>query len=229
MKTEFTALCLSLLAVGILKAAGLEPAPARRQGLTWKEFLKVHWPVLAATDFFTVELWTARGLIRYHVLSVIRLATREVQIAGLVPEPNESWMLQAARNLIDPWEGFLRSSRLLIHDRCTLFSEQFRQLLSRGRLETVRLPARSPNLNAFAERFVRTIRQECLSRMIFFGEDSLRRVVEEFVAHYNRERNHQALANRIIQPDVPQFPMEGEVHCRKRLGGLLRYYYREAI
>jgi putative transposase len=90
------------------------------------------------------------------------------------------------------------------------------------------IPARSPNLNAFAERFVRTIRQECLSRMIFFGEDSLRRAVEEFVAHYNRERNHQGLENKIIQSDLLRFPVEGEVRCRKRLGGLLRYYYREA-
>ena len=143
-------------------------------------------------------------------------------------EPNESWLLQAARNLIDPWEGFLRTSRLLIHDRSTLFSEQFRQLLRSARVETVRLPARSPNLNAFAERFVRTIRQECLSCIIFFGEASLRQAVEAFVAHYNRERNHQGLENKIIQPDVPQFSMEGEVRCRKRLGGLLRYYYREA-
>lgn len=167
----------------VLKAAGLEPVPTRRNGMTWKEFLKTHWEVLAATDFFTVELWTATGLIRYHVLFVIRLATREVHIAGLVPEPNESWMLQVGRNLIDPWSGFLRSSRYLIHDRATVFSEPFRQLLRSAQVEGLRLPARSPNLNAYAERLVRTIREECLDRMVFFGEPSLRRAVEEFVAH----------------------------------------------
>ena len=96
--------------------------------MTWKEFLKTHWNALAATDFFTVELWTVKGLIRYHVLFVIKLATREVQIAGMVPEPSESWMQQVVRNLVDPWAGFLRSSRQLIHDRATLFSEQFRQV-----------------------------------------------------------------------------------------------------
>lgn len=212
----------------VLKVAGLEPAPTRRQGMAWKEFLKVHWQVLAATDFVTVELWTARGPIRYHVLFVIRLATREVRIAGLVPEPNEFWMLQVARSLVDPWEGFLSSIRLLIQDRSTLFSEQFRQLLRSGSVETVRLPGRSPNLNAYAERFVRTIRQECLSRMIFFGEDSLRRAVEEFVSHYNVERNHQSLGNRIIQPEVLTFPTDGEICRRQRLGGLLNYYYQAA-
>ena len=136
-------------------------------------------------------------------------------------------MMQVERNLIDPLEGFLRGTRLPIHDRSSLFSGQFRQPLRSAKVEGLRLPARSPNFNAFAERFGRTIRQECLARMIFFGEASLRQAVEEFVTHYNHERNDQALDNKIIQPDVPQFPMEGEVRCRKRDGGLLRYYYRE--
>lgn len=150
-----------------------------------------------------------------------------MQIAGLVPEPNESWMLQVGRHLADPWAGFLRSSRYLLHDRATLFSERFRQLLRCVQVEPVRLPARSPNLNAFAERFVRTIREECLDRMIFFGEASLRKAVEEFVGHYNRERNHQSLGNQIIRPERAEFPVAGAICCRKRLGGLLRYYYRQ--
>ena len=212
----------------VLKAAGLEPAPTRRNGMTWKEFLKTHWDVLAATDFFTVELWTARGLIRYHVLLVIKLATREVHIAGLVPEPSQSWILQVARNLIDPWTGFLRSSRSLIHDRATVFSEPFRQLLRSAQVEGLRLPARSPNLNAYAERFVRTIRQECLDRMVFFGETALRRAVDQFVIRFNQERNHQGLANQLIRPEVPAFPVGGNICRRKRLGGLLNYYFREA-
>jgi hypothetical protein len=108
--------------------------------MTWQEFLKTHWDVLSATDFFTVELWTAKGLIRYHVLFVIRLATREVQIAGLLPEPNEAWMKQVAWNLIDPLAGFLRGTRWLIHDRGSLFCEQFRQLLRSAQVEGLRLP-----------------------------------------------------------------------------------------
>jgi len=183
---------------------------------------------LAATGFFTVELWTAKGLIRYHVLFVIRLATREVRIAGNVPEPNEPWMQQMARHLTDPWDGFLRSSQYLIHDRSTLFTEEFRYILRSAKGDSLDLPARSPNLNAFAERFVRTIRQECLDRMIFFGEASLLRAVKEFVLYYNEERTHQSLANKFIGPEFPEFPVEGELRCHKRLSGLLRYYYREA-
>ena len=91
-------------------------------------------------------------------------------------------------------------------------------------MEGLRLPARSPNLNAFAEHFVRSIRQECLDRMVFFGEASLCRAVTEFVSHYNRERNHQGLDNRIIQPDFSEFPANGKIRRRKRLGGLLNYY-----
>ena len=213
----------------VLQAAGREPPPQRRKGLPWKEFLKAHWQVLAATDFFTVELWTPTGLIRYHVRFVIRLATREVQLAGLVPEPHAVWMQQVARNLTDPWDGFLRSSHYLIHDRASLFTEQFRQMLHGANVETIRLPTRSPYLNAYAERSVRTIRQECLDRMILFGESSLRRALEDFIRHHDKERNHQGLENKIIHPEFQVFPVvSGEVRCRKRLGGLLRYYFREA-
>ena len=139
---------------------------------------------------------TVKGLIRYHVLFIIRLARREVLIAWMVPEPNESWMLQVGCILPDPWGGFLRFSRYLLHDRATIFTESFRQLLRSARVEPIRLPACSPNLNTFAEHFVRAIRQECLDRMIFLGEASLRKALEEFVAHYNRERNHQSLGKQ---------------------------------
>jgi len=137
-------------------------------------------------------------------------------------------MLQVARNLVDPWTGFLRNSRLLLHDRSALFTEQFGRVLRSAEVEILRLPARSPNLNAYAERFVRAIRYECLDQMVFFGETSLRRAVEQFVARYNRERNHQSLENKIIQPEATEFPTEGSICRRKRLGGLLNYYYREA-
>ena len=206
----------------------MEPAPKRVNGMTWKAFLKMHWEVLAATDFFGVEVWTGRGLVSYHVLFVIQLATRAVEIAGVVPEPTESWRLQIARNLVDPWTGFLTSIRLLIHDRATVFSQRFNRVLRSGRVEALRLPTRSPNLNAYAERFVRTIREECLGRMVFFGESSLRHAVAEFVTHYNQERNHQGLANQLIRPNATLFPSE-RVLCRRiRLGGPLNYYYREA-
>jgi transposase InsO family protein len=212
----------------VLKEAGLDPSPDRRKGMTWKEFLRIHWNTIAATDFFTVEVWTPLGLVRYHVLFVIRLVTREVRIAGILPEPGETWMLQMARNLTDAWDGFLRGAQFLIHDRSPLFTEQFREILKSTGVEPLRLPARSPNLNAFAERFVRTVKSSCLDRMILIGESSLRRALSEFDLHYHAERNHQGLENTIIRPEFAEFPAKGSIHCRERLGGLLRYYFREA-
>jgi len=212
----------------ILKSAGLEPAPDRLNRTTWKEFLHTHWEVVAATDFFTIELWTAVGLVRYHVWFVIRLATRELKIAGIVPEPTGSWMTQTARHLTDGVDGFLNGCRYLIHDRSPLFTKEFQALLQSAGIHAVRLPPRSPNLNAYAERFVRSIKESCLDRMILIGEDSLHRAASQFLLHYHAERNHQGLENRIIQPEFPVFPSEGAVCCRKRLGGLVRYYYREA-
>jgi transposase InsO family protein len=206
----------------------MDPAPDRQKRSTWKEFLRTHLDVLAATDFFSVEVWTALGLVRYHVWFVIRLATREVQIAGIIPEPHGRWMKQVARNLTDGLDGFLAGCRYVIHDHSSLFTPDFEMILESVGIKTVRLPARSPNLNAYAERYVRTIKEACLNRMILIGEGSLRGAVSEFVVHYHTERNHQSLGNKIIRPEFTAFPPEGEVHCRKRLGGMLCYYYRQA-
>ena len=187
----------------------------------------MHWDVMGATDFFAVEVWTLHGVVRYHVLFVIRLSARAVHVAGIVPEPDGLWMKQIARNLTDEVDGFLRGCRYLIHDRSTLFTKEFLSILESAGVKSVRLPPRSPNLNAFAERFVRSIKEECLGRMILIGEESLRRAVAQFCEHYHFERNHQGLGNRIIDPDSGSGG-EGEVQCRERLGGLLRYYYRDA-
>ncbi len=190
--------------------------------------MRTHWHVIAATDFFTAEVWTPVGLVRYHVLFVIRLATREIKIAGIVPEPEGQWMNQMARNLTDAADGFLRGYRYLIQDRSSLFTEQFRETLRSAGVEPLKLPARSPNLNAHAERFVRTIKESCLDNMILFGESALREAVFQFVEHYHQERNHQGLDNQIIRPEFAEFPQTGTIRSRRRLGGLLRYYYRDA-
>ena len=212
----------------ILKEHGLEPASRRRKGMSWSTFLKSHWDVLAATDFFTVEVMTLRGLVRYHVLFVIEQCTRCVEIAGIVPEPDGRWMAQVARNLTDAVDGFLRSKRYLIHDRSPAFTREFTAILKAASVKTIKLPPRSPNLSPHAERFVRSIKSECLGKMIFFGERQLRRAVEQFAAHYHAERNHQGVGNQLIQPGESVGKAEGEIHCRERLGGLLQYYYRAA-
>jgi putative transposase len=210
----------------VLARHGIDPAPERKS--TWREFLRSHLDVLAATDFFTVEVWSAVGLVRYHVLFVMHVATRRVHIAGIVRDPNGSWMEQVARNLTDCFDGFLLGKRFLIHDRDPLFTEQFRDILGSSDVECLRLPSRSPNLNPHAERFVLSIKSECLARMIFFSEGQLRRAVNSYVAHYHEERNHQGLGNRLIEETALAANDDGEVVCSERLGGLLKYYHRRA-
>jgi hypothetical protein len=162
------------------------------------------------------------------LLFVMELATRRVHFAGCTPNPDEPWMKQVARNLTNSEEGFLNEKRYLLMDRDGKFSESFRQILEDAGTEPVILPARSRNLNAHLERFMRSIKDECLSRMIFFGENMLRNAVREFLEHYHGERNHLGLGNAILQPGDAVGPIAGKIECRERLGGLLNYYYRKS-
>jgi transposase InsO family protein len=210
----------------ILKESGVEPAPERLRKTTWREFLAAHWEMMAAADFFTVEVWTAFGLARFLVFFVIDLATRRVHIGGIHRNPDGAWIEQVGRNLVDAEEGFLRGRRYLIHDRDPLFTQHFQHALATAGVQAVKLPPRSPNLNAHAERFVRTIKESCLDRMIIFGECALRQTILEFVTHYHFERNHQGLGNRLVLGPIVH--PSGAIRRRQRLGGLLNYYYREA-
>jgi transposase InsO family protein len=212
----------------ILKEHGIEPAPDRKRQTTWKTFLKAHWDVLGAIDFTTIEVWTKGGLVTFYVLFVMEVATRRVHFAGCTVNPTEGWMKQIARNLTDSFDGFLLGIRYLLMDRDSKFCEAFRSMLRQSDVEPLRLPPRSPNLTPHIERFMRSIKQECLARMIFFGERSLRNAVKEFCLHYHQERNHQGLENRLIEPGEEAGCITGEVACRERLGGTLRYYYRDA-
>ncbi len=212
----------------ILERHGIEPAPERSRKTTWKEFLTRHWELIVAADFFTVEVWTRLGLQRFVVLFFIELSTRRVEIAGIAAAANGLWMSQIGRNITVADEGILVGKRYLIHDRDPLFTTEFLAMLAEAGVKSVKLPPRSPNLNAHAERFVRTIKESCLERMILFGEGSLRTAVQNFVAHYHTERNHQGLANRLIRPEVGHLGSTGLVQRRQRLGGMLNYYYRAA-
>ena len=138
----------------ILFGNGLDPAPLRGKAMSWETFLKAHWGAIAATDFFSVEVLTRAGLVRYFVLFFIDLKTRRVEIAGIVRQPDGEWMKQVARNLTDSDSGFLNGTRYLIDDRDPIFTEAFREILKPSGVKAVKLPARSPNLNAYAERFV---------------------------------------------------------------------------
>ena len=212
----------------ILHDHGIDPAPERSRRLPWKTFLQAHWEGLAACDLFTVEVLTLAGLRRYLVFFVITLQSRRVAIAGIHPQPDGAWMEQLARNLTDPVDGSLRSARYLIHDRDPLYTRVFGEILESSGVQPIRLPPKSPNLNAYAERFVRSIKEECLTRVVPLGERHLRCLVREYVAHYHRERNHQGLDNQLLQRPPPPVRPDADVRRRERLGGLLNFYHREA-
>jgi transposase InsO family protein len=141
--------------------------------------------------------------------------------------PDEVWMMQMARNFTDVEEPFLRHARFLIMDRDTKYSATFRAALARERVEAIRLPPRSPNLNAYAERFVRLVNEECTGRMIFLGSISLERALAQYMVHYHEERNHQGLQNRLLNCPGVRISRAGRVKRRERLGGMLSFYHRE--
>src|ERR1017187_10298010 len=171
----------------VLRRHGVSPAPARKQTTTWAAFIRAHLAVLAGTYFFTVEVLTLRGLVTYYVLFFIHLDSRRITLGGMTPYPDEEWMEQQAGNATMQGWGFLKGYKYLLHDRDTKFCRSFRELIESGPVEAIGLPARSPNLNSFVERWVRSVKEECLSKLILFGESSLRRALQQYVVHYHEE------------------------------------------
>ena len=215
----------------ILTEAGIEPAPERKNKRTWAQFIRSHWETLYACDFFAVETLGVFGTVRYMVFFVIELKSRAVRIAGMRIDRDGAWMMQMACNLLDPADGFLRNATHLIHDRDPVFTAAWTALLKSGGVKCVRIPASSPNCTPYAERFVRTVRTECLNHFVIFGELHLRHLLREFVAHYLTERFHQGLGGQLIEAQQVfenDNSVTGAIRCRSRLGGLLNFYQREA-
>jgi hypothetical protein len=209
----------------ILKAAGLPPVPQRPT--SWQTFLNAHWGAIAGADFFTTEVWTWRGLVTYYTVFVIDLASRRVQILGSTPHPEAMFMQQTVRTLTMPEDGAMRAPHLLICDRDRKWSGDVRRQLRDSAIRIVFTPVRAPNANAYAERFVRSIKEECLDRLIPIGDRHFRQAVAEYVKHYHGERNHQGLDNRLIT-GAPVIQITDRVRRRPRLGGLLNFYERAA-
>ena len=211
----------------VLRENSIDPAPGRGKRTSWATFLKAHWKILVASDFFTAEVWRLHGFTTYYVLFFIELSTRQVKVAGITTNPDTAWMLRMGRNMANIEDGILIGPRLLLIDRDTKYCAEFRAQLADSGTKVIRLPPRSPNLNAYAERFVGSIKAECMNRLIFFGEASLRRAIREFSTHYHQERNHQGLGNSLIAANEKSFGKCGPVRVRTRLGGMLNYYDRE--
>jgi putative transposase len=207
----------------LLTRVGLGPAP-RRSGPSWREFLRSQAASIVACDFFTVETVLLR---RYYVLFFIAHATRRVWFAGCTANPTGAWVTQQARNRgLDFADQGLR---LLIRDRDSNYSDSFDEVFRSGGIRIVKTPTRAPQANAIAERFVRTVRAECLDWLLILNRRQLERVLREYVEHYNRHRPHRALKLRPPQPrEPPPTPAIGEVRRRDRLGGLIHEYHRDA-
>ena len=212
----------------VLKAHGIEPAPDRQRTPAWSTFLKAHWESLFATDFTTVEVWTRNRFVTFYMLAVMHLKTRRVHIAGITPSPNATWMKQVCRGITDDQHGFLKDASHLILDRDSSFIAMRDFLNQNTETEVVLLPPKSPNLNAHMERWFRSLKSECLDRMIFFGQKSLENAVREYVEHYHTERNHQGLDNELIEPSEDAERVAGTIECGERLGGMLKIYHRGA-
>jgi putative transposase len=211
----------------ILKRHGLGPAPERERHTTWSQFIRRHKEVLWATDFFTTEIWTCIGLTTFYVLFFLLLQTRRVLLADIIPFPNETWLKQVARYLTVE-DSPMAKARYLLHDRDAKFSQDFDALFQSAGIEPLKLPPRSPNLNAFAERWVRSVKEECLDQLILFGERSLRHTLQEYLVHHQHERNHQGIDNVIPLPDQRAGCHQEGIRKSERLGGLLNFYHRAA-
>lgn len=216
--------------LNVLKRNGIHPSPTREGNDSWSKFIKYHRDVLVATDFFSYEVLTFKGLVTYYVLFFIELGTRQVKIAGITNYPNALWMNQIARNLTMDGEPFFKNKKYLIHDRDSKYCSSFCKIFNQSGIKTIKLPALSPNLNAYAERWIQSIKSECLQHLILASRGSLEKAVNQYVTHYNFERTHQGIDNRIPRSGMTVASPNPnlEIRCSERLGGLLNYYYRSA-
>jgi putative transposase len=210
----------------ILKANGLPPVPKRPT--SWQTFLRAHWGAIAGADFFTTEVWTWRGLVTFYTVFVIDLASRRVHLVGSSPHPDEVFMGQVARTLTAADDRLLVDCCVLVCDRDAKWRERVLDQLGEAGIRVVQTPFRAPNANAYAERFVRSIKYECLNRMIPLGERHFRRTMAEYVEHYHHERNHQGIENELIDGARAIASRPGRIRRCQRLGGLLNYYDRAA-
>jgi len=221
---------ISATTVGnILRAQGIIPSPERGKQTTWKQFIRRHLSVTTVADFFTVEVWTLRGLVRFHAFFVMNLATRKVEIPYIGCQPDGVVMANVARNLTDSQSGALRDQRFFVCDHDSLFTKEFREILGKAKIEVIRTRIGCPEQNGYAESFVSGIKRECLDHFIFFGEKSLRTAINEYLEHFHHERNHQGLENTIPFPTPPRKrSRSGLIVKSERLGGLLKFYQRES-
>ena len=208
----------------LLRRRGFEPVP-RREGPSWKEFLACQASGILACDFFTVETIRLRTL---YVLFFLELSTRRVHLAGVSAHPHSEWVTQQARNLCFELDARETPVRFLLRDRDAKFSGAFDEVFRSEGVRVIRTPIRSPKANAFAERFVKTVRRECLDHLLILGQRHLQWVLREYLRHYNEERPHRGLALETPEPGAARRRGDGAVIRVDRIGGLIHEYHRTA-
>jgi putative transposase len=209
----------------ILQRAGVAPAP-KRAAVSWRQFLHAHAKGVLAVDFFTVDTVLLR---RLYVLFAIELASRRVHVLGVTPHPVGEWVTQQARNLVMGIGEDVAGLRFLVRDRDTKFTAAFDTVFAAEAVQVLITPVQAPRANAYAERWVGTVRREVLDRMLIFGGGQLRLVLAEFVDHYNVHRPHRALGQLPpLRPGESAVVPAGRVVRRDRLGGLIHEYAQVA-
>jgi putative transposase len=216
----------------VLIKNGFHSSPNRTKG-DWDLFIKRHIDTLWACDFFTKDIWTAFGKTTVYILIFIHVGTRRVRVAGMTAQPDGRWVAQQARNLAMELTDRGEKATHLLKDGDTKFTEGFDEVFKSEGIKVKRLPYRSPNLNAYAERVIQSFKHECLDQFVVFGERHLEHLVREYEHHYNTVRPHQGIGNRtigitVLPPLDSGSPTAAEIRCESRLGGLLRHYYRRA-
>jgi putative transposase len=210
----------------ILRRNGLTPAPRRHGGPSWVTFLKAQAAGTLACDFFTVETIT---LTRLYVLFLVEVDRRRVHVLGITAHPTRSWVTQAARNLLFDLDDHLDRVRFLIRDRDIKFTAAFDAVFTSIGVRVLKIPPRAPRANAYAERWVRTVRAECLDWTLITGPRHLHRILSVYVEHYNTIRPHRAME---LTPPLPGAPTPAPAHAqvvrRDLLGGLIHEYHHAA-
>jgi len=215
----------------ILKSEGMLPAPNRGPG-SWDAFLKRHAETIWASDFFSKKIMTRSGFLDCFVLFVIHIATRRVHVVGVTTNPDAAWLAQQSRNLCMFFDDQPTKPKYLLHDSDGKYTPQFRAILEDEGIKAKRLPIFSPNMNAYAERWVRSVRHECVNHFVVFGENHMQHLVYEYVDWYNTVRPHQGLGNQPLRglPPLRQLqPLHtNNIQIKSRLGGLLKHYYYDS-
>jgi putative transposase len=209
----------------ILDRHGIPPAPQRGSSSSWRHLMTHYKDQILACDFFTIETLFLKTL---YVLFFIDLGTRQVYFAGCTDHPIKAWITQQARQMVWQLEDRETPMRFLIHDRDTKFTQSFDTVFRSGKLKIIRTPYRAPNANAFAERWVRTVREECLDKLIIINQQHLRQVMLEYISYYNTARPHQGIEQAIPTPRDMQVVDSGPVVCHDVLGGIIHDYQRAA-